>query len=139
MDHAELRNTALGVVRNSRFAFFGSVEGDAPRVRPVSPAAIDGFTVWVASLRSSGKTEQIRRNDNVELCFMDEEHSQVRITGRAVETVDRDKREDIWRRYSLLRQYFKDVDDPEFILYEIRPECVRYMKEWELRYSEVPL
>jgi uncharacterized pyridoxamine 5'-phosphate oxidase family protein len=139
MDGAELRQIALNIVKECRFSYFASVEGNAPRVRPVSPAHVDGATVWVGSMRSSGKTEQIRQNDRVELCFMSEGHDQVRIQGRAIETTNREKRLNIFRRYGLLRRYFEDVDDPEFILYEVRPERVLYMKEWELEYQEVPL
>ncbi len=139
MTPGELREVALRVVKECRFPMFGSVDGDAPRLRPVSPAWVDGFTVWVGSMKSSGKTEQIRANDKVELCFMTEEHDQVRLRGRAIETTDRERRLEIWNRYTLLRKYFKSVDNPEFILYEVRPERVLYMKEWELEYKEVAL
>ena len=139
MNEQELRDLALTVVRQCRFPFLASVDGDRPCLRPVSPAWVDGFTTWVASLCSSGKTEQLRANDRVELCFLTEDHDQVRIAGRAIETTDRERRLEVWKRYALLRKYFMDVDDPEFILYEIRPERVRYMKEWELEYKEIAL
>ncbi len=138
-DPQQVRGLALRAVKECRFPIFCSVEGDAPRSRPVSPAYVDGFTVWIGSMLSSGKTEQLRRNDKVELCFMTEEHDQVRIQGRAVETTDSAKRLEIWNRYTLLRKYFRDVDNPEFVLYEVRPERVLFMKEWELAYKEVPL
>jgi len=139
MSNEHVSDLALAVLRKCHFPHLATVEGDAPRVRPVSPVWVDGFTAWVASLSSSGKTEQIRANDKVELCFMADDHAQVRIAGRAVETTDRDKRLNVWNRYELLARYFESVDDPKFVLYEIRPERVRYCKEWGLGYEEVPL
>ena len=38
----------------------------------------------------------------------------------------------------LLRQYLGTIDNPELIVYRIRPNRVRYMKEWALDYHEVP-
>ena len=43
----------------------------------------DDFTIYVANLRSYGKTREIAANPKVELCYLDEHHDQVRITGVA--------------------------------------------------------
>ena len=63
-----------------------TIDGDQPRLRPVSPVRTDGFTVYVANLRSYHKTGEIAANTKVELCYLDDQHDQVRITGVA-ETV----------------------------------------------------
>jgi general stress protein 26 len=139
MTGEDLRARALDVLERCPFPMLATVEGDVPRVRPVSPVWVVGFTVWVASHRSTGKTAQVRANGRVELCFMTDDHQQVRIAGRAVEHSDHTARRNVWDRYPLLGRYFKGIDDPDFILYEVRPERVRYMKEWALTYEEVPL
>jgi hypothetical protein len=46
---------------------------------------------------------------------------------------------DIWDTNPLLRQYLGRIDNPEFILYRIRPTRVRFMREWALEYLAVPL
>ena len=46
--------------------------------------------------------------------------------------------QEIWDSNPLLRQYLGRIDNPEFILYRIRPARVRYMKEWALEYIIVP-
>jgi hypothetical protein len=35
--------------------------------------------------------------------------------------------------------YLKSIDNPEFILYKVAPQRVRFMREWALEYQEVPL
>ena len=79
----ELQALAAAVIKADRFPYLATVDGDQPRVRPVSPVRTDGFTVYVANLRSYHKTEEIAANPRVELCYLDEGHDQVRITGTA--------------------------------------------------------
>ena len=39
----------------------------------------------------------------------------------------------------LLRAYLGSIDKPALIIYRIRPNRLRYMKEWSLVYHEVPV
>jgi general stress protein 26 len=130
---------ARGVIARARFPFLATVDGDQPRLRPVSPVRTDGFTVYVANLRAYSKTAEIAANPKVELGYLDEHHDQVRITGTAEVVTDRALLQEIWDSNPLLRQYLGSLDNPELIVYRIRPLRVRYMQEWALRYHEVPL
>lgn len=135
----EARCLALAAVAEEKFPMLATVEGAFPRVRPVSPVWTEGFTVYVASLRSSNKTGEIKANSNVELCYLTKDHDQVRITGRAELVTEPEVRTRIWNANPLLRAYLKSEDNPEFMLYRIVPVRVRYMKEWALEYAEVAL
>ncbi len=135
----QLVELALTVMRGARFPDLATLDGNQPRVRPVSPVKTDGFTVYVANLRSYHKTGEIAANPQVELCYVDPEHNQVRITGVAEVLADRGLLEAIWHANPLLRQYLGSLDNPELIVYRIRPNRVRYMQEWALEYYEVPL
>jgi len=135
----ETRRLALEVIRGAPFPMLASIDGAQPRLRPVSPVRTEEFTVWVASMRSSGKTAEIDANNKVELCYMTEGHDQVRITGVAHLVTDPAERLSIWDANPLLRVYLKSIDNPEFVLYRIEPQRVRYMREWALDYHEVPL
>jgi len=123
----------------AKFPMFASVDGDQPRLRPVSPVKTEEFTVFVASMRSSGKTEELERNSKVELCYLSEGHDQVRITGVADLVTEPRVRQEIWDENPLLRAYLKSIDNPEFMLYRVAPQRVRFMREWALEYQEVPL
>jgi len=136
---AEARVLALAVLAQDRFPVLASMDRDQPRVRPVSPVRTDGFTVYVASLRSSGKTAELAANPCVELCYMTKDHDQVRITGVAEEVGSGALRQSIWDTNPLLRAYLKSPDNPEFMLYRVVPARVRFMREWALEYQEVPL
>ena len=116
-----------------------SVDRSRPRLRPVSPVAVEGFTVYVASMRSSHKTRELAENPHVELCYLDEGHDQVRIEGAAELVRDEGVRQAIWDSYPLLQSFLGSIENPEFMLYKIRPSRVRFMREWALEYYEVPL
>ena len=134
----ELVQLALGVIQTDRFPVLATVDGDMPRARPVSPVRNEGFTIYVANLRTYHKTEEIAANPNVELCYMDEGHNQVRLSGTAEIVTERPVLQAIWDTNALLRQYLGSIDNPQLIIYRIHPKRVRYMQEWALEYYEVP-
>lgn len=138
IDPTRLVELARGVIAADRFPFLATIDGDQPRLRPVSPVRTEGFTVYIGNLRSYHKTGEIAANPGVELGYMDGEHNQVRITGIAEIVTDRPLLTEIWDANPLLRQYLGSIDNPEFILYRVRPTRVRYMREWALEYHEVP-
>ena len=137
MSPEELSSAARAVIKNSRFPMLATIDGDQPRVRPVSPVRVEGFTVFVANLRSYGKTREIATCPKVELCYLDEDHDQVRITGTAEVLTDSALLDEIWKSNPLLRRYLGTPDNPELIIYRIRPERVRFMHEWALEYQDV--
>jgi general stress protein 26 len=135
----ELTAAARQVMTGAKFPFLATEDNGQPRVRPVSPVRTDGFTVYVANLRSYGKTAEIERNCRVELCYLDDSHDQVRITAVAEVIRDRPLLEEIWSANPLLRQYLGSLDNPELIIYRMQPVRVRFMREWALEYLEVPI
>jgi general stress protein 26 len=139
IDRAELPTLAEATMRAAKFPMLASVDGDQARVRPVSPVRTDGFTVYVANLRSYHKTGEIAANPKVELCYLDPEHNQVRITAVAEVVNDRMLLEEIWQTNPLLRAYLGTPDNPALIVYRLIPQQVRYMREWALEYFEVPI
>lgn len=138
VDPRDVADLARRVIRAARFPFLATLDGDQPRVRPVSPVRVDGFTVYVANLRTYHKTAELAANPKIELCYLDGEHDQVRITGRAEVVSDRALLQEIWDANPLLRHYLGSIDNPELIVYRIVPERVRFMREWALEYHEVP-
>jgi general stress protein 26 len=139
VDPAELPALAQAAMKDAKFPMLASIDGDQPRLRPVSPVKTDGFTVYVANLRVYHKTEEIAANPKVELCYLDSEHNQVRITGAAEVVTDRALLDQIWQTNPLLRAYLGTPDNPALIIYCVVPHVVRYMREWALEYYNVPL
>jgi len=138
IDPSQIADVALAVVAADRFPYLATMDGDQPRLRPVSPVRTDRFTVYIANLRAYHKTAEIAANPKVELCYLDDKHDQVRITGVAEVLTDRAILQEIWDANPLLRQYLGNIDNPALMVYRIRPNRVRFMREWALDYHEVP-
>ena len=140
LSNAELVDIALATMSAAKFPVLATVgEGGQPRVRPVSPVLTEGFTVYIANLRSYGKTAEIAAQPKVELCYLSKQHDQVRITGNAEILDDADLLARIWQANPLLKKYLGDVDNPELIVYRVVPMQVRFMREWALSYKDVPI
>jgi len=139
IDPDQVRELALGVMAADRFPHLATIDGDQPRLRPVSPVRTEEFTVYVANLRLYHKTVEIAANPHVELCYLDEGHNQVRLTGVAEVVAERPLLEKIWQENPLMRQYLGSLDNPQLLVYRIQPTRVRYMQEWALEYYEVPI
>ncbi len=139
LEPGEAASAAREAMRRAKFPMLATSDGGQARVRPVSPVRTEGFIVYVANLRSYGKTAEIAANPKVELCYLDPDHDQVRITGDAEVVTDRALLEEIWTGNPLLRQYLGSLENPELIVYRIVPRRVRFMREWALEYVEVAL
>lgn len=139
IDAEQLPELAAAVIRDAKFPMLATADGDQPRLRPVSPVRTDGFTIYVANLSRYSKTAEIAANPKVELCYLAPNHDQVRITGTVEILDDPVLLEDIWHTNTLLREYLQSPDNPELIIYRVRPSRVRFMREWALKYHDVPL
>jgi general stress protein 26 len=137
VDPAQVAELALAVVAADRFPHLATIDGDQPRLRPVSPVRTDRFTVYIANLRGYHKTVEIEANPKVELCYLDDKHDQVRITGVAEVLTDRALLQEIWDANPLLRQYLGSIDNPQLLVYRVKPVRVRFMREWALDYHDV--
>lgn len=139
VDPAELPELARATMRAAKFPMLATMDGDQARVRPVSPVRTDGFVVYVANLRQYSKTKELMMNPRAELCYLDDEHQQVRITATAEVVVDKTLIGEIWESNPLLRAYLGSPDNPALIIYRFVPNQVRYMREWALDYHLVPI
>ena len=139
IDPSDLPKLAHAVMAADPFPQLASIDGDQPRVRPVSPVRTDDFVVYIANLRAYHKTAELSANPKVELCYLDEQHNQVRLTGVAQVLTDRALLQEIWDSNALLRQYLGSLENPQLVVYRIEPARVRYMQEWALEYYEVPI
>ncbi len=141
IDPAALPELCRAVIREAKFPMLASLDGDQPRLRPVSPVRVDEdtFVIYVANLRGYHKTGEISANPRVELCYLAPSHDQIRVTGVAKILEDDALLGEIWEANPLLRRYLGTPDNPELIIYRILPNRLRFMREWALEYHEVPL
>ena len=139
LDPSKIPDLAREIVREVKFPMLATSDEDQPRVRPISPLHTEGFEIYVGNLKSYHKTKEIATNDRVELCYLDTDHNQVRITARAEVVVDKELLSRIWTKNPLLKHYLGTSENPDLIVYRCVPNRVRFMQEWALEYHDIPL
>lgn len=142
MDAAS-RETITRIIKGCIYGNLATVSADGkrPRVRPVCAFLEDDLTILVPTHRSTRKIAEIENNPCVEICFVDSEHWQVRVSGEVDVVGDLDVKKRLMETTlspKLWHGFFPDgPGDERFILYRIRPASFEWMKEWELKYRRV--
>ncbi len=121
------KNEAIDIVRDAGFGFFGTIENNQPRVRPMMPYLTDEGDIYLARLGRSRTIPQIKANPNVEVCFVDRKMWYCRVTGTAVISDDVAKKEVVFENVPMLRQYFAGPGDPNYHLAVITIKNVEAM------------
>ncbi|MCB0689066.1 MAG: pyridoxamine 5'-phosphate oxidase family protein [Saprospiraceae bacterium] len=135
----EIPDIARNIVQKVKFPMLATIDGSTPRVRPVSPLLTNGFEVYIGNLKFYHKTIELAQNNCIELCYLDPDHNQVRITGTTEIVKDQQLLQEIWDKNPLLKHYLGSIENPDLIIYHCIPSQVRFMQEWALEYFEVPL
>ena len=137
--------TITRIINNCVYGQLATItpDGRSPRVRPVCAFLEEDMTILVPSHTATRKIAEIGANAEVEICFVDSEHWQVRASGRAevVDEVELKRRlMETTLNPKLWHGFFPGgPTDERFILYRIRPYAFEWMKEWELKYRRVEM
>ncbi|MEW6686780.1 MAG: pyridoxamine 5'-phosphate oxidase family protein [Candidatus Edwardsbacteria bacterium] len=114
--------------------FLATVEGNQPRVRPVTLIYFDK-RFWIMTNTGSAKVKQIQKNPKIELCLFLERkkggNSYIRIIGMARLIRDKTTKARIARHCDFFSRHWKSVDDPDYTLIEICPKEVEYLRAGE--------
>lgn len=118
----------------SNFAFLGTIDENAPKIRPVSPIVDDEMNIWVATFSNSRKVKQIKNNNNICLAFVKypSGDKSVIVSGKAEIIDDNEEKKKVWgiSQYNF-GEYFKSEDDENFCLIKIIPEVIEWWENWE--------
>jgi len=116
-------------------ANLATVDGDQPRVRPVSPIVEDDMSIWVATFSTSRKVKQLKKNPNVCLAFVEQPdgNKAAVVLGQAVIETNPQQRRRVWKLSpSDLTGYFPGgPDSEEYCLLRIVPQQIEWREDWE--------
>jgi len=114
-----------------------TVEGDQPRVRPVTLVHLDDELYVITGARGgaeTGKVRQIKEKPKVEFYMTIEgEGSQVFIRGETVASIveDPELKGRLYGEIGWAKSYFEGPEDPSYILLHMEPKAFRYRKPGE--------
>ena len=115
--------------RDFQHVFLATMEGDQPRVRPVTLVHFNK-RFWITTGTRSGKVKQIQKNPKVEFCLLFKEEDRnccIRVAGLAKIIKDKETKTKIARRCDFFSEHWESVDDPSYTLLEICPAEIQYV------------
>ncbi len=109
--------------------FLATMDGDQPRVRPVTLISFDG-KFCITTDTWSEKVKQILKNPKVEFSFAFKRGNRdccIRVTGLAKMIKDKQVKTKLARHCDFFSKHRKSVDDPNYTLFQIFPSEATYV------------
>ena len=126
---------ALNQLKNFQHVFLATIDGDQPRVRPVTLINFEG-KFWVTTDAKSEKVKQIMKNPKVEFSFIFKKRNRnccLRVTGLAKIIKDRQIKAKLAKHCNFFSKHWKSVDDPNYALLQIIPSEITYVTPEETK------
>jgi general stress protein 26 len=130
MERDILRSKILEVIKGHQLASLATVTEDGkPWVRYVMTLGTEDLMLFVVTSARSRKVIQVRANPNIHVTVggsaehMDHPYLNIIATARVLDDAGTKKK--FW--HDELKQYFSGPDDPDYIIFEIRPSVIEYM------------
>ncbi len=109
--------------------FLATVDGDQPRVRPVTLISLDG-KFWITTDMWSEKVRQIRKNPRVECSFVFKKENTdccIRVTGLARIIKDKKIKARLATHCDFFSKHWKNANDPNYTLLQISASEAEYV------------
>ena len=113
--------------------FFATCDKERPYVRPMLLLYVDD-KFWVATGADDAKTPQLRINPQFEFCYLIEkvvENGYIRGAGQVEFVQDMGIRKKFIEKFSYIRHYWQEPDDPGYILLKLNVASFEYMRPGE--------
>ncbi|MEN3010140.1 MAG: pyridoxamine 5'-phosphate oxidase family protein [Candidatus Bipolaricaulaceae bacterium] len=123
---AEAEEKLWEIVEESEIALLITQAEGYPRVRPMTLLAYEEEGgVWFATSKSSRKVEEIGKNPQVTVCFLDlEGGAYAQLFGTAQIVEDKATKEEFWDKE--WEEYWEGPEDPDYVLLYVEVHKAEY-------------
>jgi general stress protein 26 len=141
-DDLNVLKKAWSRIEGFQHVFLATDDNGHPRVRPVTLISFEK-RLWIATDTKSAKVKQIRKNPKLEFSFAFKEKDQdccLRVLGIAKIVNEKAIKTKLAAHLPFFKEHWKDVDDPNYTLLEIRPrevECVTPEETLHVKFSRL--
>lgn len=141
-DDFNVLKKAWNRIEGFQHVFLATDDCGHPRVRPVTLISFEN-KLWITTDTKSAKIRQIKANPKMEFSFAFKEKDQdccLRVLGAAKIVRDRAIKAKLAAHFPFFKEHWKDVDDPNYTLLEIRPrevECVTPEETLHMTFSRL--
>ena len=124
-----------------QYIYFATVEGDQPRVRPVTLVHFRK-RLYIVTGSGDAKVMQLKKNPKTEFCLLLEkggEKGTLRAECLASIVEDKKDKTDIFNEVSYVKEFYESPEDPDYALIRLKPLGFEYMKPGEMQAAKVKL
>ncbi len=130
----ELKKEIWSYFKDTNIIYLATSANNRPAVRPVT-LIFHNERFFVATGSKDAKIKQININNNIEFCFSISDGKNagyIRGFGQAMFTEDIPTKKEIMDVFEYIKHFWKEPDDPGYILLEIKLAEIEYMKIGEM-------
>ncbi len=120
-------------LKENQFVYLATVEGDRPRVRPVTLGYYEE-KLWILTGTKDAKAKQVRDNPNIEICCMLDDGKNkgyIRFICKAGIVTNKETKARIAPKFPFFKDYWSGTDDPDYTLLVNQVERIEYMPPGE--------
>lgn len=133
-----IKEGILKVIGGEHVAALATIDEGRPAVRFLAMAGMEDLTLVGATMKSSRKVAQIRKNPNVSISIWSGKNFSdpyVMIWGKAIIYDDLETKRKFWDKG--LEPYFQTPENPEYVVLKLVPTRIEYyhdmtMELWEM-------
>ena len=128
-----LKENILKVTGGERVAAVATIQEGKPAVRFMALIGLDDLTLIGATMKSSRKVEQIKKNPEVSLTIWSGKNFSdpyVMIQGKALVHEDMETKKKFWN--PKMEAYFQKPDNPEYIVLKFVPQRIEYYHDMNI-------
>ena len=133
------REEVLNQIKKFQHVFLATVDGDQPRVRPVTLISFED-KYWVMTDKGSEKLKQIQKNPKVEISFLFKKKDLdccLRIIGLAEIVQELNVKKKLAEHCDFFSLHWQSVEDPNYALLQIIPHEALYVTPEKTTYTEL--
>jgi general stress protein 26 len=128
-----LKENILKVTGGERVAAVATIQEGKPAVRFMALIGLDDLTLIGATMKSSRKVEQIKKNPEVSLTIWSGKNFSdpyVMIQGKALVHEDLETKKKFWN--PKMEVYFQKPENPEYVVLKFVPQRIEYYHDMNM-------
>jgi uncharacterized pyridoxamine 5'-phosphate oxidase family protein len=130
---------AREIISRAGHCFAATAVENQPRVRAMKFVVTEDFKFWASTVNISGKVEEFKANPKVELLWLDQDGTELRVEGRADLSGGKEKKRRLFELHPGMKNLFKDENDPKLVHVEVVPTRARWKERGFNEYEDIEL
>jgi len=133
------KNEIVKMIQKKRTGVLATVDNGKPRLRPMDIGFFYDDRLYFSTFSSSDKVSQMRSSADVEVLWMLDDMSQIRLEGQVEEVMDAGLKVRYLNDNTDAKGMFGDSSNKDYLLFRVTPVEIKYMDSSDSKYNRICL